>query len=59
MYTGDSMKKTEFITLRTDPETKAILAQLAAEKKWSVSQLTEEIIQQWLKEHAKNQKDLP
>jgi DNA-binding FrmR family transcriptional regulator len=45
------MKKTEFITLRTDANTKAILEQLAAAKKWSISQLTEEIIQQWLKEH--------
>ena len=49
------MKKTEFITLRTDTNTKAILEQLAAEKKWSISQLTEEIIQQWLKEHATKQ----
>ena len=46
------MKKTEFITLRTDTDTKAILEKLAAEKKWSISQLTEEIIQQWLKEHT-------
>ena len=59
MYTGDIMKKTEFITLRTDPETKAILARVAAEKKWSISQLTEEIIQQWLNEHTKKQKELP
>ena len=51
MYTGDVMKKTEFITLRTDPETKNILETIAAEKKWSISQLSEEIIQQWLKEH--------
>ena len=50
-----AMKKTEFITLRTDTATKAILEKLAAEKKWSISQLTEEIIQQWLKEHAKEQ----
>ena len=48
------MKKTEFITLRTDTNTKAILEKLAAEKKWSISQLTEEIIQHWLKEHAKD-----
>lgn len=50
-----TMKKTEFITLRTDAATKAILEKLAAEKKWSISQLTEEIIQQWLKEHAEEQ----
>ncbi len=51
MYMGDNMKKTEFISFRTDAETKATLAQLAALKKWSISQLSEEIIQQWLKEH--------
>ena len=50
-----TMKKTEFITLRTDTATKAILEQLAAEKKWSISQLTEEIIQQWLQEHVTKQ----
>jgi len=47
----NDMKKTEFITLRTDAQTKAILEKIAAEKKWSISQLTEEIIQQWLNEH--------
>ena len=50
-----NMKKTEFITLRTDTATKAILEQLAAEKKWSISQLTEEIIQQWLQEQVTKQ----
>lgn len=44
------MKKTEFITFRTDSETKHILEALAAEKKWSISQLSEEIIKQWLSE---------
>ena len=52
MYTGDIMKKTEFITLRTDAKTKAILEKIAAEKKWSISQLSEEIIQQWIKENV-------
>ena len=52
MYTGDVMKKTEFITLRTDQKTKAILEKIAEEKKWSISQLTEEIIQQWIREHG-------
>ncbi len=52
MYTGDCMKKTEFITLRTNRETKTLLEQIAAEKKWSISQLTEEIVQQWLSEHG-------
>ena len=50
MYTGDVMKKTEFITLRTDQQTKAILAKVAEEKKWSISQLSEEIIQQWIRD---------
>lgn len=47
------MKKTEFITLRTDKETKDILAEIAASKKWSISLLVEDIIQQWLKEQNK------
>ena len=29
---------------------KQVLAQIAAEKKWSISQLSEEIIRQWLQE---------
>ena len=45
------MKKTEPVTYRTDKKTKEILAQIAAEKKWSISQLSEEIIRQWLEEH--------
>lgn len=44
------MKKTEFITYRTDADVKAALLKLAAEKKWSLSQLSEEIIKEWLKE---------
>jgi len=44
------LKKTEYITYRTDKTTKSILAMIAAEKKWSISQLSEEIIQQWLAE---------
>ena len=44
------MKKTEFVTLRTTPEIKKMLETLAEEKKWSVSQLSEEIILQWLQE---------
>ena len=50
MYTGDEMKKTEYITYRTDAQIKAILTQIAAEKKWSISQLSEEIIREWLQE---------
>ncbi len=44
------MKKTEYITYRTDPATKAVLSKIAAEKKWSISQVSEEIIQEWLQE---------
>lgn len=44
------MKKTEPVTYRTDIVTKNILLQIAAEKKWSISQLSEEIIKEWLKE---------
>ena len=44
------MKKTEYITYRTDIETKAVLTKLANEKMWSISQLTEVIIKQWLQE---------
>ena len=44
------MKKTELITFRTDKETKDILAEIAASKKWSISLLVDDIIQQWLKE---------
>ena len=45
------MKKTEYITYRTDAQTKSVLAAIAAEKKWSISQLSEEIIKEWLAEH--------
>ena len=45
------MKKTEAITYRTDMVVKAALNTVAAEKKWSISQLSEEIIRQWLEEH--------
>ena len=44
------MKKLENVTFRTDPVTKSILEQLAAEKKWTLSQLSEEIIKEWLTE---------
>lgn len=48
MYIGDIMKKTEYISFRTDQETKKALEQIAIEKKWSISQLSEEIIKEWL-----------
>ena len=44
------MKKSEPVTYRTDKKTKEVLAQIAAEKKWSISQLSEEIIKEWLQE---------
>ena len=44
------MKRTEYITYRTDAKTKEVLSQIAAEKKWSISQLSEEIIKEWLQE---------
>lgn len=49
------MKKTEFISFRTDQETKNALAQIAAEKKWSISQLCEEIIKEWLVKQREKQ----
>lgn len=42
------LKKTESVTYRTDKRVKSALQQIAAEKKWSISQLSEEIIRQWL-----------
>ena len=44
------MKKTESVTFRTDSVTKVILLKIAAEKKWTISQLSEEIIKEWLQE---------
>ena len=51
MYTEVILvKKTEAITYRTDVMIKAALQKIAAEKKWSISQLSEEIIKEWLLE---------
>ena len=44
------MNKTEAVTYRTDVVVKNALLKIAAEKKWSISQLSEEIIRQWLQE---------
>lgn len=44
------MKKTESVTYRTDMILKKALLKIAAEKKWSISQLSEEIIREWLTE---------
>lgn len=43
-------KKTEYITFRTDSATKAVLENLSEEKKWSISQLVEEIVKDWLQQ---------
>ena len=45
-----ALKKTESITFRTDKQVRAALNEVAAEKKWSISQLSEEIIREWLME---------
>ena len=51
MYTEVmALKKTEAVTYRTDVVVKNALLKIAAEKKWSISQLSEEIIRQWLEE---------
>ena len=50
------MKRTEFISFRTDKETKEILKEYAESKKWSISQLVEEIVQEWI---AKENKQAP
>ena len=44
------LKKTESITYRTDPDLKDALVRIANEKKWTLSQLSEEIIRDWLQE---------
>lgn len=51
MYTEvNEMKKTESVTYRTDIHTKSVLLKICEEKKWSISQLSEEIIKEWLQE---------
>lgn len=44
------LKKTESLTYRTDLKVKSALVQIAKEKKWTISQLSEEIIREWLQE---------
>ena len=44
------MKKSESVTYRTDSIVKHALQVIAAEKKWTISQLSEEIIREWLEE---------
>ena len=45
-----TLKKTESVTYRTDKQVKAALNVIAGERKWTVSQLTEEIVREWLAE---------
>ena len=52
MYIGDTMKKTEFITFRTDQRTKAALTNMAAKRKWTISLLVEEIIKEFVDRHS-------
>ena len=46
------VKKTEYISFRTDPEVKNALEKIASEKKWTTSFVVEEIIKDWLKDNA-------
>lgn len=48
------MKKTEFITFRTDPPTKEYLSTIADSKKWSISLLVEDIVQEWIEKNKEN-----
>lgn len=51
MYTEVSiLKKTESVTYRTDHAMKNVLLKISKEKKWTISQLSEEIIREWLTE---------
>ena len=50
------MKRTEFITFRTNEATKQALEKYAAEKKWTISFVVEQIVQEWV-EHQNPSKD--
>ena len=52
-----NLKKTEFISFRTDSETKAQLEEIANKKKWTVSVVVREIVRDWLKEHKTTTKN--
>ena len=49
-------KKTEFISFRTNLTTKAALEAYAAEKKWSLSQVVEQIVQDWVNQNKDTNK---
>ena len=44
------VKKTESVTYRTTKVVRAALDAISQEKKWTISQLSEEIIKEWLQE---------
>jgi len=46
------MKKTEYISFRTDAVTKEVLSKVAASKKWSISLLVEDIVQEWIEKNS-------
>ena len=48
------MKRTEYISFRTNQTTREELEKLANEKKWTISFLVEEIIKDWLKDNKNN-----
>jgi hypothetical protein len=52
------MKRTEYISFRTDTETRQELEKIAAEKKWSLSFAIEEIVKDWLKDNKENKDKL-
>ena len=52
MHNDNSPKKTEYITFRATKDMKDTLAAIAAPKKWSISLLVEDIVQQWLQENG-------
>lgn len=52
-----NMKKSEYLSFRVDVKTKEKLKLIAEEKKWSTSQVVEQIVQDWLKEHTDQKND--
>ena len=42
------MKKTEYISFRTSAAVKEVLMKEAEDKKWSISQLVEQIVHDWV-----------
>ena len=53
MYTEvKKMKKTEGITYRTDKVLKKALQTVADEKRWTISQLTEIIVREWMEKNC-------